>query len=269
METPSYWHKPTKAEFEQIFWNIPEQKSGTILNLGGNSQNFAGVIKNSEVLASLHLKTITTLLPDALQHKLPPLLGIHFAPSTNTGSFADTQLAKEPLISLDQAVKSVDLTLLSGDFSKNSATAIALSKLLKDHPDKQFVLAKDSIDLIASDAESIISSPGVVIIASIPQLQKLLRAIFYPKMLLLSMPLLPVVELLHKFTLSFSCTIVTLSSGQIITAKDGTVYTIPLEKTSYSPLSFFTGSLASYIAAMNVWNPKSSLATTAAAIFYK
>ena len=80
-----YWTKNPKPS-DDILWNIPEQKTGTIQLIGGNSQHFSSIIKNAEYLNSLPLKDVKILLPESLRTKLPPLPNIDFAPATDSGS---------------------------------------------------------------------------------------------------------------------------------------------------------------------------------------
>ena len=99
------------------------------------------------------------------------------------------------------------------------------------------------------------------------QLQKIFRSIYYPRMILLSQPLIQVAETLHKFTLSYQCTIITLHNGQLLIAKNGKVMTIPLEKTNYSPITIWSGELAAKISVLNLYNPNMLLEASIAAIF--
>ena len=99
-----------------------------------------------------------------------------------------------------------------------------------------------------------------------PQLQKLFQAIYFPKMLLLSMPLTSVIETLHKFTISYPLTLITLHSDQIIMAKASEIYTIRLDHTSFTPLSLWTGMLPAKIAALATWNPQALLDVVTASI---
>ena len=246
--------------YDDILWSIPEQKTGTVQIIGGNSSNFASVIRIAEELNRLPLKNVRILLPDALRGKLPPLPDISFASSTTSGSFA-----KSP--ELATAMDDADLTFLLGDLSKNSATAIAITEALKSST-KPAVITRDAIDLITPEMPSIIEKPGLIFIASMAQLQKLLRAVYYPKMLLLSMPLIPALEVLHKFTLSYPCTILTFLGGNIIIAKDGKTETLPIAETHYTPLSLWSGTLAGKVAALTAWNPSQPYEATLAALHY-
>ncbi len=257
-----YWQKQTAPLFQDLLWNIPERKTGRIAVVGGNNQNFSTPIRISEFLASNYpLETVATVLPDALKTKLPPLPNLNFTPSTTSGSFAKSFELREKLAD-------ADARLIIGDLSRNSATAIALADALKtdqtktDEP-KLTVLARDSVDLLATEAELLLENPNLIIVASLAQLQKLFRAIYYPRMIMLSQPLLPLLETLHKFTLSFPVALLTFHQSQIIVAHDGQIITTPIDKTPYTPLSLWSGQLAAKITAMNLYNPKKPLEATA------
>ena len=235
-----------EVDIQDILWNVPEQKVGRVAIIGGNSQNFAGVARIAEYFSKMPLKDVYTYLPESLKGKIPVMPDVFFTAATNAGSFD-----KSP--ELNAAISEADVSLLAGDFSKNSATAIALSRAIVGAK-KPTVWVKDTTDLLAPEAAQLLELPGITIIASLSQLQKLLRAIYYPKMLLLSMPIQAVKEVLHKFTLSYPVTILTLHQGQVIISSAGEIYTTPLEKTGYTPLTLWTGDLAAKIAALEAWN---------------
>ena len=88
-------------------------------------------------------------------------------------------------------------------------------------------------------------------------------------MIMLSQPLVPVVETLHKFTLSYPTTILTFHQNQIIVANSGDITTTPNENTLYTPLSLWAGQLAGKIAAINLYTPKQPLKATTAAILFQ
>ncbi len=262
----SYWHKQSQPLFDNLLWNIPEQKTGHIAVVGGNSQNFSTVVRISEFInQTFPIKTLTTVLPDALRGKLPPLPNLDFLPSTESGSFAKSR-------QLELAVSNTDATLIIGDLSRNSATAVALSgAIASSMPQDEtlpnlLVIARDSIDLLASEAGRWLSRPNTVIIASMAQLQKLFRAIYYPRMILLSQPLIPTLETLHKFTLTYPATLLTFHQDNIIVAQGGEVSTTHLVDTDYSPISLWSGQLAARVTALNLYNPKQNFAATTAAI---
>lgn len=263
----SYWQKQSQPLFNDLVWNIPEQKTGHVAIIGGNSQNFSTVIRISEFASqTFPFKTISTILPDALRGKLPPLPNLDFLPSTESGSFAKSR-------QLEIACASPDATLIIGDLSRNSATAVALADAITtdDSPastSKLLVLTRDSVDLLAPEAHRWLSRENTVILASMVQLQKLFRAVYYPRMILLSQPLIPTIETLHKFTLTYPTTILTFHQGNIIVASGGQVSTTHLVDTDYSPISLWSGQLATKVTALNLYNPKQNFAATTAAILY-
>lgn len=255
----SYLKKQDFPLFADLLWNIPEQKTGRISLIGGNSQNFANIIKMAEFLnSSFPLESVSITLPDTLKKSLPPITDLNFAPSTESGSFKKSQ-------ELNQAAESADFTIFAGDLSKNSATAIAIAEAI-NHASSPILLTRDSIDLVVSDIDSFAERDNLYILASLMQLQKIFRALYFPKVLLLSMPLTSVLEVLHKFTLSYPTTIITYHQDQIIVANSGKIITTPIDSTAYAPITLWSGQLACKIAGLNLYNKGTPLEATAAAI---
>lgn len=264
----SYWQKQTEPLFPDLFWNIPEQKTGHVAVTGGNSQNFSAPIKISEYLTkTFPFANVSTFLPDALHSKLPPLPNFHFVKSTTNGAIANSP-------ELGSAFTTPNL-LLAGDFSKNSETSITLASALKStletpsHPLQHCLITRDSVDLLAADASTWLNFPEIILVASMAQLQKVFRAAYYPKMILLSQPLVPTIETLHKFTLTYPLTILTFHQEQILVAGHGEITSTPIANTDYSPISLWSGELAANIIAMNAYNPNQPLGATTAAVLYK
>lgn len=234
---PDYWQEPDQSALADIIWNIPERPSGKLLITGGNLQNFAAIIRFAEQLHSKQNFTTTEILfPDAIKPHLASSVPAAFAPSTPSGSFSSSH-------ELAAALESADLNLIFGDLSKNSATSIALTAALQTVASPT-LLTRDSIETLATGAAELLSNPNFIFLASLAQLQKLLRVIYYPKMLLLSMPLLPALEILHKFTLTYPATIITFHQNQLIFARSGLVYTVNISATPYSPLTIWSGNFA-------------------------
>lgn len=264
----SYWQKQTKPLFPNLAWNLPEQKSGSITVIGGNSQNFSAVIRISEFLdRTFPLQNVPTLLPDSLRSQLPPLANLSFAPSTSNGSFAKST-------DLNRTLSNNTAKLIIGDLSRNSATAIALTEAITSSVNQvgststPLVLTRDTIDLLTPSFSTILSHPQLFLVASMAQLQKVFRAIYYPRMIMLTQPLIPVIETLHKFTLTYPVTILTFHQENILVAHSGKITSTPILDTSYSPLSLWSGQLAAKITAFNLYNPNQPLEATTAAILF-
>ncbi len=245
---------------DDLYWNIPERAQGIVNIIGGNLQNFRTPVKIAEFISSKYpIESARLVLPDALKSKLPPLPNLVFLKSTDSGSLADG----EEIVS---AINSADYNLIIGDLSKNSITEKALASAYENIT-KPTLITRDAVDSLANVAtENTLLYENLVIMGSMVQLQKLFKAIYYPKMLLLSSPLSSVVEILHKFTLSYPVALVTLHNGQVLIAKDGAVRAIDLGKTSFSPISFWSGELAAKIVALNLYNPNNFIDATISAI---
>ena len=256
-----YFEKLDKNPYEDLKWNIPERKQGTVNVIGGNAGHFQSEVKIAEFLANKYpLEQVKVVMPDALKNKLPALPNFVFAPSTGNGSFAESQ-------ELSDVFNAMSFNLVLGDLSKNAVTGRALQNALKN-AEKMTLITRDSVDVLAENApERTLMNENLIIMASLAQLTKLLRAVYYPKMLLMSSSLVQVAEVLHKFTLSYPISIVTLHNGQIMVASSGVVKAMPLDKSDYSPVSIWSGELAAKIVAMNLYNPNRFIEATISALF--
>lgn len=245
---------------ENLFWNIPETAQGRISVVGGNLQSFRTPVKIAEFLSAKYpVQQVNLILPDVLRNKLPSLPNLTFLKSTDSGSLAD---AEEILAAMNEA----DFNLMIGDLSKNSITGKAITEALRSM-EAETLVTRDAVDLLSENlSESVLLNEKIIIMASMVQLQKIFRAVYYPKMLMLSAPLMNVAEALHKFTLSYPIAIITLHNGQILVAKNGKVKVASLEKTEFSPISFWGGEVAAKIAALNLYNPNNFLEATTSAI---
>lgn len=256
-----YFEKLEKNPYEDLMWNISEQKQGTVNVIGGSVNNFRNEIKIAEFLNEKYpLQSVNTVLPDGLKNKLPLLPNFIFAPSTESGTFDDSQ-------KLYDLFNTVDFNLVLGDFSKNAVTGKAITGACRS-TEKMTLITRDGVDLITENSpEKLMMNENLVAFASIAQLIKLLRAVYYPKMLLISQSLVQVADVLHKFTLSYPLSIVTLYNGQILVAENGIVKAVTLDKTEYTPLTIWNGELASKIMAMNIYSPNQFIKASVAAIF--
>ena len=255
-----YFKKIDSKPSDDLLWNVPERKQGSVNIIGGNGQNFRTPVKIAEFLGEKYpVETINVVLPDALQKKLPPLPNFVFLPSTDSGSFSGE--------GLDKAMNSADFNLVVGDISKNSITGQAVASALKI-AEKMTLVTRDAVDIVAENSpERVLMNENLIFFASVPQLIKLLHAVYYPKMLLQGSSLIQTAEVLHKFTLSYPVSIITFHNEQIIVATNGNVVAVPLEKTGYSALALWNGELAAKITALNLYNPNNFISSCVAALF--
>ena len=254
-----YFEKIENNPYEDLYWNISEKKQGAVNVIGGNGQSFRTEVKVAEYLAGNYpVETVNTVLPETLKNKLPPVENFKFLPATEGGTFSGEGLV--------ETINGADLNLIIGDLSKNAVTGKAVMGAC-EAAEKMTLITRDTVDSIAENGpEKVLMNEKMIIFGSLAQMQKILRAVYYPKMLLLSQSLVQVVEVLHKFTLSYPVSIVTLHNGQILVAKDGVVKAVPMEKSGYSPIILWGGELAAKIVALNLYNPNNFVGATIAAI---
>jgi hypothetical protein len=263
MNNLSYWKKQGKQPlFTDIDTERPEQKqfAGNLVIIGGNSGAFFAPASTTAKAAEQGIGSVRTVLPDSLKKKIPLNPETIFAPSSPSGGFN-----KDAAPLLRAAADQSDFVLIIGDLGKNAETATTLADFL-NQTTKPTLLTRDTIDLLAPDAATWITKPKLTLFATMPQLQKLFRAVYYPKVITLSMPLNQLIETLHKFTLSYPATILTYHQNQLILAGQGNIITTDISDTTWSPITLWNGDLAARIARLQIWNPTKLFAATATAI---
>ena len=256
-----YFTRVERGNYEDLTWNIPEQKQGIVNIIGGNSQNFRTEVRTAEfITANYPIKEVRLVLPNALKNNLPNLPNLVLLPSTDSGSFNESQ-------ELNNVFNSADFNLLLGDLSKNSVTGTAVAGACR-RSEKMTLLTRDTVDIVTDNSpERTLMNENLIFFTSMAQLQKLLRAVYYPKMLLLTQSLVQVSEVLHKFTLSYPVKLVTLHDGQILLAENGTIRVVSIEESGYSPVTIWSGELAAKITLLNLFNPNNFLPASTTAVF--
>lgn len=256
-----YFMRVERGNYEDLTWNIPEQKQSIVNIIGGNSQNFRTEVRTAEFMtANYPIKEVRLALPSALKNSLPVLPNLVFLPSTDSGSFNESQ-------ELNDVLNGADFNLLLGDLSKNSVTGTAIAGACR-RSEKVTLLTRDTVDVITNNSpERLLMNENLILFASMAQLQKLLRAIYYPKMLLLTQSLVQVSEVLHKFTLSYPIKLVTLHDGQILLAENGIIKVVSIEESGYSPMMIWSGELAAKMTVLNLFNPNNFIQASITAIF--
>lgn len=228
MATYPYWHRQlaNKPLFPDIEWQRPEQKSlaGKLLIIGGNKAGFAAVVQAYGEATEAGVGECRVILPESLKPIIDKLaLDCIFVPDNPSGG-----ISKDALPALRASAAWADAILLVGDTGRNSETAIALEQLLASN-DKPVIITRDAIDLLRAANSQLLQRPQTTFVLSLAQLQKLFQSVYFPKAILFSMQLTTLVEILHKFTISYPANIVVFHQNQIIVAHDGNVSTTPWE----------------------------------------
>lgn len=257
----SYWKKQSADSplFPDIEWSKPEQRihAGRLGIIGGNALGFAGVAEAYSVALQSGVGEARSVLPDALRKTIPKhITETAFAPSTPAGSLGKD--AEADLMALAAWASGI---LMIGDAGRNSETAILYERFLQSYKGP-VTITRDAIDLIKHNPQGLVERPDTTIVAAFAQLQKLFQGVYYPKVLTFSMQLLQMVDALHKFTLTYPVTIVTLHKDTLIIADGGQVITTPWE----NPMAIWRGSVAARIACYTLWNPTKKAEAIATAV---
>ncbi len=256
-----YWRKqvPQTPLFPDIEWSRPERadQAGKLAIIGGNKLGFAGVAEAYSQTREISTGQVRVLLPDVLKKMIPAsMTDVVFAPTNPSGS-----LSKDAAGELRALGGWADGVLLIGDAGRSSETAILYEQFILDYS-KQLVITRDAIDLVKNSSHLLVQRPDTLLVASFAQLQKLFQGVYYPKILTFSMQLLQLVEALHKFTITYPVSIVTLHKDHIIIASKGEVVTMPWDNA----MAIWRGSVAARASGYWLWNPGQVLQAVASSI---
>lgn len=256
-----YWQKQEVGRplFPEVEWNKPERldQAGKLGIIGGNKLSFIAVAEAYQTAKEIGAGEVRVLLPDALRKTVPPTItDVVFGATNHSGSLADE--AEPALSSLGDWA---NVTLLVGDSGKNSQTAILYEKFLTKTT-KPAVITRDAVDLLQNSYQTLFDNPNLVFVVSFAQVQRMFRAVYYPKVLTFSMQLAQFVETLHKFTLTYPVSIVTLHANQLIIAHSGEV----VSQNWTEPMRIWRGHTATRAASYLLWTPQAPLKALVASV---
>jgi len=257
----SYWQKqsPGTPLYPDIEWNKPEQKTraGKLGIIGGNQLGFAGVGEAYATATDAGVGQVRVLLPDKLRSLIPPIItDAVFAHTNQSGS-----LGREAINEMRAIGQWAEGILLVGDAGRSSETAIVYDDFIRDYAG-QLTITRDAVDLIKQSAQMLLERPSTTLVVSFAQLQKLFQSVYYPKVLTFSMQLTNLVESLHKFTITYPVTLVTLHKDSLIIASEGRVVTHPWD----NPMAIWRGSVAAKAACYWLWTPAKPLEAIASSV---
>lgn len=261
MDLHTYWYKQTPKTplYPDIEWTKPEQRAfaGRLGIVGGNTLGFVSVAESYITAKQTGAGEVRVLLPDVLRKTIPPTITDTTFGATNPSG----GLSKDTQSELDTMSAWSTGMLMIGDAGRNSETAILYENFLLDYKGP-LTITRDAVDLVKNSPQSLVERPDTLLVVSFAQLQKLFRSVYYPKMLTFSMQLAGVVEAVHKFTITYPCTIMVLHKEHIIVAGEGEVTTTAWE----NPMSIWRGHVATKAACYWLWNPSLPLKAATASI---
>jgi NAD(P)H-hydrate repair Nnr-like enzyme with NAD(P)H-hydrate dehydratase domain len=257
----TYWRRqlPEKPLYPDLEWSKPVRRDqvGRLLVVGGNKLGFSAVAESYEYARSTGAGEVKVLLPDCLKKSVPSTLtDVIFAACTTSGG-----LSKDALPELKAAAEWAQGVVLVGDAGRNAETALAYEEFIKGYAGP-LTLTRDAVDLVRNDPRIVAERPDTLLVLSFAQVQKLLSGVYYPKVLTFAMQLMQFVEAMHKFTITYPCTIVTLHKDSLVIADGGDVITQPWS----DPMAIWKGSVATKAACYWLWHRDSVLGSTTASV---
>ena len=250
-ENLDYWHRQSIKKLFNVDLLPPEQRrfAGKVLIIGGNKAAFFAVASGLEAAKRFGAGEVRALLPDVLRNQVPSTPEIYFAESEKSGGFGRAALAE-----MLRLAEWSDAVILIGDSGKNAETSVVFTEFM-DKCQKPIFVTRDAIEAVTPSAmDWAMRDYETGLLLTLPQLQKMLRTMYYPKVITLSMPTNQLVETLHKFTLSYSLSVATYHNGLIVIAQNGEVVTQEISETGWTPISLWTGVLLTQAVVARIWN---------------
>lgn len=246
------WLKQSSDQlFEQLEWDKPERKThaGKLLILGGHIHALTAPAKSYQLAESLGIGQQKVCLPSKAKSMLGEVpFDAVFLPSTTSGEFS-----KDGLGELLQYSQWADTVLLPGDIGRNSQTTMLIDELVRSYGG-QIVITKDALDLLSSDPRLLLNRNKTTIVASIAQLQKLVKNINFDQPIIFNMDLTKLVDLMSNLSKSYNCSFVTLHQNQFLVAHDGKLSTTKRATEPTDAVSW-RNSFATHAAVYQTWYP--------------
>lgn len=243
--------KAGQPHFEDLVWNRPINKAqqGNILIIGGHTGHIMKPSQAYESCLAVGVNNAKVLLPSSTKKvffgNVPS--DIEFCEATPTGSFSKSGYSE-----IMSYITSSDLTLLAGDWSQSSETALLLEKVLVSNAGLA-VLANDTVSIFSEFASTYFDNEHqnpIILVLDFSQLQLLLINAGKDLVLKTTDNLDTKLENVSKFSQSQNIGIVLLMEQMIITAIDGQIATTAIVETP-NPTT-----LASKVAVWLMQNPK-------------
>lgn len=261
MSRPSYWHIQTlgKPLYPDAEWHKPERRdqAGKLGIIGGNTLSFIAVAEAHRTALDTGAGQVRAVLPSGLRKLVPPTItDILYGQTTSSGGLAND--ATPELHALGDWANGL---LMIGDAGRNSETAAIYEHIVTTY-DGPLTITRDAIDLLKNTNATLVEREQTTIVASFAQLQKLLQSVYYPRVLTYAMQLAQLVDTLHKFTVTYPCTVVTLHKDTLLIAHSGEVITQEWTDT----MAIWRGTVATRIATHWLWQPSNPLQAIATSI---
>ncbi len=225
---PDYVRQPLDQPpaFEEIEWERPQtiRQAGELLIVGGSPHGFASIGNSYSFATAAGAGRISVALPSALKAAVTGMIeNAVYLPSTISGSFS-----KKGLGELRAYANEAWLTLLAGDFGRNSETALLIEGLLVSFKGK-LVVSKDAVDFAATSyPRQVLDNENLTLVCSLSQLQKILKTAGFSKNLTFNMSMEQIANFLHEVSQLVSSHIITVHHAHCFVASKGSLSITPL-----------------------------------------
>lgn len=212
--------------YEEIEWEKPVNKrqAGELLIVGGSPHGFATIGNSYDYAQKAGAGRVSIAMPSATKAVVEGMLpGAHFLPSTISGSFSKTGLRELKSFASDSWA-----TLLAGDFGRNSETSLLVEGFLISHVGR-IIISKDAVDFAATSyPRQVINREGTLLVASLSQLQKLLKQANVESNVTFNMTVAQLIDYLADLTETHDSLIITVHHSNIFVAVKGQISVTPL-----------------------------------------
>lgn len=226
------WQKqdPNKPLYEDLLWSQPQQKAlaGRLLIVGGNVHAIGAPNQAYREAMQAGAGSVHVILPSAARKLLPAQVNINvgFASSTHTGSFA-----KHAVDELFGYIHTADYTLLAGDFSRNSETAVVFDLVARIGGMQTYV--KDAVEYFDANPDALYDRPDTLVVATLAQLQKHCKTMRCTRAITYDMGILAYIQALNELTKTRQAHILTNYHGTLVVSVNGSAITTPLPEDQH------------------------------------
>ncbi len=250
----------TEPAFPKLLWSKPEtkQSAGKLLIIGGNVNGITAPLRSYDYAEQAGIGFSRVALPSALKSIAGKLIDNGaYVPSTPSGSFA-----KQALAELIEDASWADSLLLAGDFGRNSETAILLESLLKKSTTPA-ILTKDMIDYVSTTPAMLERNGSTVLVASLSQLQKLVRQSIKQPALSFDMNVGQLAEALKAISIASKSSLITKHHSLLFVAHEGEVSVTDSQTSD----ELWQTKIAAYASVWLAQQPEKPLASLTTAVF--
>jgi hypothetical protein len=212
--------------FPEIEWEAPQnvKQRGELLIVGGSPHGFASVANSYEYAKEAGIGRAKVVMPIATENTVKDFIDdIAFLPSTPSGSFS-----KKGLTELKAYAQESWGTLLAGEFGRNSETASLIEGFLMSTSGK-VIISKDAVNYASTSyPRPILQRENTLLIASLSQLQKLLKNAGVEEAVKFEMGIDQLAKYLEALSDNVKLALVTMHHKHLFVAANSRVTVTPL-----------------------------------------